>query len=394
MANLATPPANGGRRRRTIVWLLVAFALAGAAYGAWWALEGRYTEFTDDAYVAGHVVQITPQVAGTVVAVRAEDTAYVRAGQVLVELDKADAEVALAQAEAQLARSVRQVRTLFATDAQLAANVKLREAELARAREDVARRERAIAGGAVSAEDLGHARDAVRSAQAALVAAREQLAAGRALTDRTTLADHPEVQAAAAKLREAYLALARTELPAPVAGFVAKRSVQVGQRVAAGTPLMAVVPLDAVWVDANFKESQLAHVREGQPVLLHADLYGDEVAYHGRVAGFAAGTGSAFALLPAQNATGNWIKVVQRLPLRIALDARELAAHPLHLGLSMRAEIDTHGRSGERLQRRSAAPAHEETRVFETMERRAEARVAEIIAANGGRAAAGARRRR
>ena len=278
-------PGNGKRRR--VLGLIIAVFLIGAAcYGAWWALSGRYYEATDDAYVGGNIVQITPQVGGTVIAVRAEDTDFVKAGQPLVELDRADARVALEQAEAQLARTVRTVRTLFATDSQIAATVTQRDVDLAKAREDLARRERAAGSGAVSAEEVQHAREAIRAAAAARNAALEQLSASRALVDQTTLADHPDVKSAAAKLREAYLAYARTTLPAPVSGYVARRNVQVGQRVAAGAPLMAVVPLEDVWVDANFKESQLVHVRAGQPAKLEADLYGGHVEYHGTIMGF------------------------------------------------------------------------------------------------------------
>ncbi|HEX2648946.1 MAG TPA: HlyD family efflux transporter periplasmic adaptor subunit, partial [Burkholderiales bacterium] len=303
-------------------------------------------------------------------------------GQPLVELDRADAKVALEQAEAQLARTVRSVRNLFATDSQIAAVVAQRDTELAKAREDLARRERASGSGAVSAEEVQHARDAIRSAEAVRNAAREQLSASRALVDRTTVADHPDVQSAAARVREAYLAYARTTLPAPVSGYVARRSVQVGQRVAAGAPLMAVVPLEDVWVDANFKEGQLVHVRTGQPVTLEADLYGGHVEYHGTVAGFGAGTGAAFALLPPQNATGNWIKVVQRVPVRIALDSKELARHPLQVGLSMRVEVDTHSREGVRMTADPRKAAGQATAVFEAQEKLADARVGEIIAAN------------
>jgi membrane fusion protein (multidrug efflux system) len=380
--NEQTGSKGNGKRRRVLGLIAFVFLIAAAGYGAWWALSGRYYESTDDAYVGGNIVQITPQVAGTVIAVRAEDTDFVKAGQPLVELDRADAKVALEQAEAQLARTVRSVRNLFATDSQIAAVVAQRDTELAKAREDLARRERASGSGAVSAEEVQHARDAIRSAEAVRNAAREQLSASRALVDRTTVADHPDVQSAAARVREAYLAYARTTLPAPVSGYVARRSVQVGQRVAAGAPLMAVVPLEDVWVDANFKEGQLVHVRTGQPVTLEADLYGGHVEYHGTVAGFGAGTGAAFALLPPQNATGNWIKVVQRVPVRIALDSKELARHPLQVGLSMRVEVDTHSREGVRMTADPRKAAGQATAVFEAQEKLADARVGEIIAAN------------
>jgi membrane fusion protein, multidrug efflux system len=352
------------------------------ALGVYWARVLRYEQSTDDAYVNGNVVQITPQISGTVVAIGADDTQFVKAGQTLVRLDQADAKVALDESEAQLARTVRDVRNLFATSAQLAADVRLKQTELDAAQADLARRQRLGSSGAVSAEELQHARDRMQAAQAALSAAQQQLAANRARVDNTTVADHPQVRAAAAAVRNAYLTYSRTELPAPVSGFVARRDVQLGERVSPGTALMAVVPLDQVWVDANFKEPQLASMRVGQPVRLTADLYGGHVIYHGRVAGFGAGTGSAFALLPAQNATGNWIKIVQRVPVRIALDPRELAAHPLQIGLSMKAEIDVHDRSGARLPHLADKSSGWSTDVFDSGDALADARVRAIISAN------------
>src|SRR5581483_9393182 len=235
-------------------------------------------------------------------------------GQPLIKLDPADAKVALDQSEAQLAKTVREVRNLFATSAQLRAAVEMRQSDLATAQKDLARRERLVNSGAISNEELQHARDTVRTAQAALLAAQQQLAGNQARVDGTTLENHPDVRNASAAVRNAYLAYSRTVIPAPVSGFVARRGVQLGQRVSPGAPLMSVVPLDQVWVDANFKEPQLANMRVGQPVTLTADLYGSTFRYHGKIAGFGAGTGSAFSLLPAQNATGNWIKIVQRVP--------------------------------------------------------------------------------
>ncbi len=379
-----TPPAAGmqARRRRWLALVIGAFALAGVAYGTYWAVTTRYLQSTDDAYVSGNVVQITPQVAGTAIAIAADDTQFVKAGQTLVQLDPADARIALEQAEAKLGKTVRDTRGLFATAAQLRANVALHETDVARAADDLGRRERLASSGAVSREELQHARDALATARAGLVAAQQELAANQARVDRTTVENHPDVLAAAAQVHDAYLDLARTKLPAPVSGYVAKRTVQLGQRVAPGSVLMAIVPLDQVWVDANFKEPQLAAMRVGQPATLEADLYGRQVRYHGTVAGFGAGTGSAFALLPAQNATGNWIKIVQRVPVRIALDAHELAEHPLQIGLSMQVEVDTHQRDGARLpQLVQNAPAST-TDVYDSIDAAAAHRVKAIIAAN------------
>ena len=375
-------PALRGRRKR---WLMIAiggFAVIGVVWGLYWALALRYVQSTDDAYVSGNVVQITPQISGTVVAITADDTQFVKAGQTLVRLDEADSKVALDQAEAQLAKTVREVRSLFATSAQLQSAIAIRQAELATAESDLARRERLASSGAISGEELQHAREAVSGARAGLSGAQQQFAANRARVDHTTIDEHPDVKNAAAHVRDAYLAYARTALPAPVAGFVAKRVVQLGQRVSPGAALMAIVPLDQVWVDANFKEPQLASMRIGQPVTLHADIYGGKVVYHGTIAGFGAGTGSAFALLPAQNATGNWIKIVQRVPVRIGLDPRELAAHPLQIGLSMQAEVDTRQRSGERLPQSPQPAQAYETDVFRSLGEVADARVRQIIAAN------------
>jgi membrane fusion protein (multidrug efflux system) len=378
-------------RRRWLMAVGGIVGLAAIAYGTWWAMALRFDESTDDAYVSGNVVQITPQISGTVVAIGADNTQFVQAGQTVVQLDRADAKVALDQAEAQLARTVREVRNLFSTSAQLAATVKVREADLATATDDLARRERLASSGAISGEELQHARDAFKGAQAALLSARQQLAANRARVDGTTVETHPDVLNAAAAVRAAYLAYARTGLPAPVSGFVAQRTVQLGQRVNPGSPLMAIVPLDQVWVDANFKEAQLASMRVGQQVRVSADLYGRSVRYHGRIVGFNAGTGSAFALLPAQNATGNWIKIVQRVPVRIALEPRELAAHPLQIGLSMKVEVDTRERAGARLPEMAQNVPTYATDVFGAPDELADQRVREIIAQNRAGPAAPAR---
>nr|WP_128594867.1 HlyD family efflux transporter periplasmic adaptor subunit [Paraburkholderia kirstenboschensis] len=362
--------------------LVIVILIAAIAYGLYYFLVARFHEETDDAYVNGNVVQITPQVTGTVVAVNADDTQTVKTGDPLVVLDPADARVALEQAEANLAQTVRQVRGLFADDNQYQAQVAQRQSDLSRAQDDLKRRLTVAQTGAVSQEEISHARDAVKSAQAGVEAAQQQLASNRALTANTTIANHPNVQASAAKVRDAYLNNARNTLPAPVTGYVAKRSVQVGQRVSPGTPLMAIVPLGAVWVDANFKEVQLKHMRIGQPVELTADVYGSSVVYHGKVVGFSAGTGSAFSLLPAQNATGNWIKVVQRLPVRIALDPQELEKHPLRIGLSMQADVSIKDENGGQLG--NAQNTVYQTDVFAKYGDEADAEIARIIAENAG----------
>jgi membrane fusion protein (multidrug efflux system) len=344
-----TPSRNRapGRTRKLALIILGAVALVGTA--AWLThmlLVSRYHQTTDDAYISSDLVQITSEMPGTVIAVNVDDTQSVERGQLLAELDPADAQVAMNDAEAQLARAVRSVRGLFAQRDQLQAQIEQRVADLKRAEDDLERRQGLLADGAVSGEELSHSRDAVAVARAGLDAAHEQLNATEAQIQGTTIATHPQVLDAEAAVRTAALALHRTELRAPVSGVIAKRSVQLGQRVSAGSPLMALVPLNDVWVDANFKEAQLRTMRVGQPVTLHADLYGSDVVFHGRLAGVSAGSGSAFALLPAQNASGNWIKIVQRVPVRVALDPQELKAHPLRVGLSMTVDVDVHDTSG------------------------------------------------
>jgi membrane fusion protein (multidrug efflux system) len=369
------------RTRKLLLSLLAAsVVVAGAGYGTYYYTTGRFFEGTDDAYVSGNLVQLTPQVSGTVIAVNADDTQIVKQGTPLVTLDAADARVALSNAEATLGQTVRQVSSLYVNNAFYAATVAQRQSDLARALDDLKRRQAVADTGAVSGEDIAHARDAVSAAQAALDAVRQQSEANHALTDRTSIEAHPNVQAAASKVRDAYLSYARNTLPAPVTGYVARRSVQVGQRVAPGTPLMAIVPLDGVWVDANFKEVQLTRMRIGQPVTLTADVYGSKVKYHGHVEGFSAGTGAAFAVLPAQNATGNWIKVVQRLPVRIQLDQHELDAHPLRIGLSMQAEVETRDESGTQLG--AATTTSYRTDVFSKYGDEADAEIAKIIEQN------------
>jgi membrane fusion protein (multidrug efflux system) len=342
----AAPAGPGRARRLSLFGLGAVVVLGGLGYAGYWFFDGRYFESTDDGYVNGDVVQVTSEVPGTVLSLNVDDTQLVNEGQTLLQLDPADARIAEQNAEADLARAVRQVRGLFAQGQELRAQIAQREQAARTADDDLKRRGTLIEDGAISAEELSHARDAVTTTRANVAAAHEQLSQTVAQIDGTTIANHPQVMAAAAAVRNAALALHRTELESPVSGVVAKRSVQVGQRVAAGTPLLAVVPLENVWVDANFKEVQLERMRTGQPVTVRTDLYGRQVTYRGRVAGIAAGSGNAFALLPSQNASGNWIKIVQRVPVRILLDENELKAHPLRIGLSTTVRVDLHDASG------------------------------------------------
>ena len=400
MSAPASTPIPRAQRRPLLILLLIVCLLGAAGGGAYYWLVARFFEHTDDAYVAANVINVTPQVTGTVVAVAVRDTDRVNSGQLLVELDRADAEIALQQAEAELARSLRQVRTVYAGNQTLSADIAVRRAELIRAQADADKaqgdldtRAALVGSGAVGKEELKHAQAALATAEAArytaraaIAAAQERLSANQTMTDGVAIADHPEVQRAAARVRETYLAWARTRILAPVDGDIAKRSVQVGQRVAPGSNLLSIVPLERVWVEANFKEVQLRDMRIGQPVRMTADLYGDEVEYHGQVVGFGAGTGSAFALLPAQNATGNWIKIVQRVPVRIELEAAEIKAHPLRIGLSMSAMVEIRDSSGPQLREAVAADAERSrTHVFEDMTKAADLRIADIIARNSGR---------
>jgi membrane fusion protein (multidrug efflux system) len=392
-------PAPTNSKRAKALKGVALVVLLGLAYGGYEWYLGRHEEVTDNAYVQGNVVQLTPQVGGTVTAIFADDTDFVKAGQALVQLDPADAKVAMDQAEANLAQAVRQVRSLYASNSTLGAQVAVRESDIARAKTDLARatddlnrRQSLVGNGAVSKEELNHAQsqvaaaqNALSAAQAGVTAAREQLSSNQTLTEGTHVASYPSVMVAAAKLREAYLALHRAALPAPVDGYVAKRTVQLGQRVAAGAPLMSIIPLDQLWVDANFKEVQLRNIRIGQPVLMTADVYGKKMEYKGTVAGLGAGTGAAFALLPAQNATGNWIKVVQRVPVRIALDPKQLLDSPLRVGLSMEASVDVTDQSGKSLSEAAHPSSAEQTDVYAAMDKGASDAVQKIIAANAGK---------
>ena len=403
MSQTATPTDQYASRvqgNRAVLMALVigAMLFLGAVWALYWFIVLRGHESTDNAYVQAPVVQITPQLAGTVIEVLADDTDMVKAGQPLVRLDPADAQLALARAEAHLGQTVREVGTLYANNAALAASVSLRvsdearlQIELGRARDDLARRAPLAASGAVGIEDLKHAEAAVESARgalavarAALQVAREQASSNLALTQGTTVAAHPNVERAATAYREAWLALQRCEIPAPLGGQVARRTVQVGQRIAAGAPLMSIVPLEQVWVEANFKEGQLRDMRMGQPVRLQADVYGQKVDFDGKVRGLGAGTGAAFALLPAQNATGNWIKVVQRVPVRIEIDPEQLARHPLRVGLSMHVDVDVSDGDGAPLALVVVPERSNRTGVFTVAGVQADQRIREIIARNLG----------
>lgn len=340
-------PANKKNKRKGALLLLaVLFVVIGVAWLVYWFLVLRHYQETDDAYVAGNQVQVMAQVSGSVNKVAFDDTDYVKKGDVLVTLDKTDAEQAFEKAQTALATSVRQTHQLIINGKQYQATIGLQKTALVQAQADLKRREPLGAANLIGREDLQHARDAVATAQAQLDVAVQQYNANQAMILNTSLENQPAVKQSAAELRDAWLALQRTNVVSPINGYVSRRSVQVGSQISTSTPLLAIVPADNLWVDANFKETQLAKVRIGQPATVISDIYGDDVVYHGKVAGLDMGTGSAFSLLPAQNATGNWIKVVQRLPVRIELDPQEVAKHPLRIGLSTLVSVDTDNISG------------------------------------------------
>ena len=381
MSDITGDRARMAERRR-IGFLLFGgvIVLVALVYGLWWLLSGRYSETTDDAYVAGNIVAVTSRENATVTALYADNTQAVHHGQLLIEMDPSVAEVTMRAAEANLARAARAVQGTFASADSYSAQLKASEVVLAQAQSDYQRRQSALSG-AVSGEELGHARDAVAAAEAAVNSARGGLAQAQSGIAGMDVAHNPDVLAAEAQLRAAAIALAHMKIVAPVDGIVAQRTVQVGQRVNAGARLMAVVPLSNVWVDANFKEGQLARMRIGQPVKITTDIYGSKVAYHGKIAGLGAGSGSAFAVLPPQNASGNWIKIVHRVPVRIALDASELDKNPLRVGLSVSAEVDVHDQSGPRVASTTATGVMR-ANTGEDVSKKVDALIRKILAAN------------
>ena len=379
---IAPPPGGASRtRRRWLIGIAVLVVMAAAAWFVVTVLLATAEEETEDAYVAGDIVQITARDPGTVLAIHADDTQTVRAGQLLVALDPATTDVNLASAAAELGRAVRATRADFTRVNQGDAGIAQANAALAAARADLGRRTEAARAGAVSGEELAHARDAVTVAAANLNLARSQRAQALAGVGGTDTNTNPAVLAAVAAYRRAAIVRSHMTVAAPIDGVVARRTVQLGQQIAAGQPLMTLVALDRLWVDANFRETQLKDLRIGQPATIVADMYGDEIVYHGRVEGLAAGSGNAFALLPPQNASGNWIKIVQRVPVRIRLNPEELRRNPLRIGLSATVTVDTADQSGPRVGR-PARPAGAGANLAETADPAVDARIARIIAAN------------
>ena len=376
------PAAPNGKRRRILTIVASVFAVLGLLWFVLWYVVLSEREKTDDAYVNGDQVTITSQIAGTVVGVFASNTELVKAGQVLVRLDPTDAQTALNRAAGALAQSVRQVRQQQAMAGQYDAQAARGRLELARAEQDLARRTPLLADQAIATEEVRHAEEAVAMAHANLSQALRQADSAHALVDGVAVSDNPAVQTARAAYRDAFVNASRNAIVAPVTGFVALRSVQLGQRIQPGEPLLNIVPLQNLWVDANFKEGQLRHLRLGQATEVRSDLYGGSVVFHGKVIGMAAGTGAAFSLLPAQNASGNWIKVVQRVPVRVSISPEDLAKHPLRIGLSTTVEIDTHDRSGAMLAVTPGTGGGASTDVYSADLERANAEADAIITRN------------
>ncbi|WP_454835204.1 HlyD family secretion protein [Pseudomonas lini] len=361
--------------------LILAIVFLVATLGIWYVM-GLGTESTDDAYVDGNIVQVTSQVGGTVTVIGSDNTDHVDADSPLVTLNPVDAEIQYERAKSNLARAVRQARTQYYQVQQLEAEVSQRQNDVRKAQDDVRRRNQLAASGAVSREEISHAEEILKNAVAGLDGSEHALAVRLAMVDNTKLRTHPDVLVAAANLRDAFISLNRTKIYSPVSGLITKRSVQVGQRINPGVALMSVVPVDQVWVNANFKESQIQDLRIGQPVVLRADAYSRKVVFHGTIVGLDAGTGSAFSLMPAQNATGNWIKVTQRVPVRIALQPQEVAQNPLRLGLSMRVSVDTTDTSGPVLNKKPPAQPAYSTDIFKNELKDANDVVEQVISAN------------
>lgn len=334
------------------ILLLLLIAIGSAAY---WFFFIKGFEETEDAYVSGNQVMVSAQVAGNISKINVDNMDPVQAGDVLLELDDTNAKLSFEQAKSNLANAVRQVSQLNYTVKQLKSAVRANEITLAQAQGNLNRRVQLVKDGAIDKESFQHAKEAVELAKANLTTSQNQLGANQALLLDGPLSEQPQIQSAVSNLKQAWLNLERTKIRSPIKGYVARRNAQVGQAVSVGGALMAVVTTDQMWLDANFKETQLTHMRIGQPAEIHFDLYGKDKTFNGKVVGIEMGTGSAFSLLPTQNATGNWIKVVQRVPVRIQLDPQQLAENPLRIGLSATVKVNVSDSQGETL--RNQAPS-------------------------------------
>lgn len=377
----ATSPSTTLRKRLLII-LAISCISIGVIYLIYWMFQGRFLETTDDAYVGGNQVQVMSQISGKVVDILADETDYVSENETLLKLDDVDAQINLKEAEAQLALTVRQVSQLYNNVHEMESDVSVQQSKLQQTAQDLKRREGLVVNKTISEEELQHAKIAYDEAKHSLELSQHKLQAGIDLIANTDLYHHPQITQAAAKVRDTYIALQRTIIYAPESGYIAKRSVEIGQQVNPNTVLMVIVPLNQIWINANYKESQLKYFRIGQPVEIIADVYGGDVVYHGKVIGLSPGTGGTFDLLPPQNATGNWIKVVQRVPVRIAIDTALLHKYPLQLGLSVTTTIDTHDRQGKKLMAISQSRIVSETRSENADLQQAEALIKKIIETN------------
>tara|TARA_B100000678_G_C18216592_1_gene505512 strand:- start:1463 stop:2671 length:1209 start_codon:yes stop_codon:yes gene_type:complete len=373
---------NIQKRRILLLVLGGIFLLIGLLGFLYWFIWAQYTAYTDDAYVKGNQVPLMSQVAGQVIEVTVEDTQYVKAGQLIARLDDKNYQIALQKAEANLAQTIRQVSGYYAAAASAQENIILTKANLVEAQLDIKRRQGLEGRRAVSKEEIAHLNTILQATNARYQIAKHQFTQALDRVNDTSLYTHPQVLIAQAQLKQAYLNVQRTKIIAPVSGFIARKNIQLGQQVAVNTPLLAIIPLYDVWIDANFKESKLEFLRINQPVTISADAYPNKT-YHGKVAGLNAGTGEAFALLPPQNATGNWIKIVQRLPVRIMLNTKELRKHPLQLGLSVRVSVDTHIRQGQRMRSQThQVPLHLITKVYKNELAQVNGLILKIMQAN------------
>ncbi len=374
-----SPPKNPSQRNKAIFIAALIFVVIGVACFIYWLVWARFYQYTDDAYVDGNNVMITPQVGGIVESFSTLDGDFVPQGMVLVELDKTDARISLGKAVADLGYALRDVRQMFERAKQYGAMIEVKKAEFIKAAQDYEHRVNLIDEGGVSLENFEHAIAALTASFSDLIATEYQYTAAAAQVENTTIETHPLVEQMKNRVRDAYVFLRRCTIKAPATGLIAQRTVQVGETVAAGQPLMAVVPLDQMWVTANYKEVQLAKMRIGQPVKITSDTYGGKVVFHGKIAGIGGGTGSVFSVLPPQNATGNWIKIVQRVPVRITLDQEQIKQHPLRLGLSMETTVDIHDTTQPFVPEIRPQEPLFSTDVFATQEEGANALIAKVI---------------
>ena len=383
-STMANEPVKKSKRKTSFFILFIVLVVIAATWFFYYEVYAKYSEETNDAYVNGDLVVISPQISGTVSKVVVDQGDYVEKGQILISLDSNDTQIALQAAEAKLANSVREVRSLYATADNAKASLEATKVEYNQAISDYKRRQKLAKSGAISQEDLNHYKDLVETTKSQYLASQQALKMAVSLVDNTVLKTHPAIKSAVANLRQVYLNNLRADIVAPISGYVAKRAVQLGSQVQPGTQMMVIVPLHQVWVDANFKESQMRDMRIGQTVILTSDLYGKEVEYKGEIESLGIGTGSAFSLLPAQNASGNWIKIVQRLPVKIRLQKDNLAQYPLRIGLSMLAKVDIEDSSGALLSESPQQEARFDTDVYQNTLQEVDHLVTKILHENVG----------